>query len=219
MPLTRRVPPAPVAAIHRAEVDQAAETLARSTRAYLRRLLWELEYPRTAWQRGTGTGARALAGRPVLLAVQTDNDPPVRTRHEYLDGLLQSTAAGSALPPPPRPPAAVAPASPPMAQLDEDRLRVYVEAWGRYLAALVGALVDQELRAHWDGVTRFYTGTVTAVNVPQRVALVVLDADAAGQARLVAGFGARAWTARQLARRHVRVGIDGTLGAWVDDWS
>jgi hypothetical protein len=183
-------------------VDQAAATLARSTRAYLRRLLWELEYPRTAWQRGTGTGA----GRPVLLAVQTDNDPPVRTRHEYLDGLLQSTAAGSALPPPPRPPAAVAPASPPMAQLDADRLRVYVEAWGRYLAALVGALVDQELRAHWDGVTRFYTGTVTAVNVPQRVALVVLDADAAGQARLVAGFGAGGGAAR--SARGSTIGAD-----------
>jgi hypothetical protein len=249
MPLTRRTPPAPVAAIHASEVAAAADGLTRSALAYLRRLLWALEYSRTQWLRGTGQDGRpgvviatpqgplpgavagpwtagttvpaasALRGQPVLLALQTDNDPPTRTPHRYFDGLLVSTVPQ---PPPPLPalPPPVPPATGPTDLLDDETLPAYTEAWGRYLAGLLGQLVDRELRAHWDSVTRFVKGTVASVNVRQRTAWVTLDhLPDETVTPVLAGFGTRRWAASQLAGRYVRLGWDPVLGYFIDDWA
>lgn len=163
-----------------------------------------------------GTGA--IANKPVLLAVMTGREQPVRSQQRFYDGLLISAVPDGA-PLPPAVPRPVAPAPVDMTALDDETYAAYIQQWGAYIAAFIEWLVDKSWREQFADVTRFPTGTVEAVDVSRKTARVKLDAIGQGTEgpRQLCGFGNRQWTAAQLTGKHVRVGHSPATGYWVDD--
>ena len=162
-----------------------------------------------------------VASKAVLLAIALLKREPAPRWEYFYDGVLLKTVAQT-VPLPPAPPApGVLGDGLAVEDIDDDNFREYVDPAAASHAALLAFVVDKTWRERWAHVTRWWYGTVTAVQVAARTATVRLDAFPGSQDTVTqsCGFGTRAWSASQLQGKRVRVGYDRALGWWVDDWA